>query len=118
MKKMNAKTLFFIVLILLGIISCQKKNPLKEKIVGVWIGVEQPQLDTAFFYENNTARIKGRADIKNNYTINEQYIVFSSEKDTSRHEYSFSENDTKIYIRSLLIAGWMMEDGIVFKKLK
>lgn len=105
------------------ILGCTKKDKkeddtLKEKITGIWIGVEYPETDTAFFYENNTVKFTGRVKSEEDYSfvINHEYITITSNNISSSHSFSFSDNYEKVYIGSLLITVGMEENGIYFIK--
>lgn len=108
---------FLVVVLMFG---CKKDEPTpKEQILGVWVGVENPELDTMIFYGNDSIRFSwwGVDSYARFYTIDDKRIwmfdPFTSI--SSSHSYEFRGNDM-VYIRGLGFTTWLDDGGIEFQK--
>lgn len=99
-----------IILLSFALYSCEKTP--NELIIGTWVGVAQPEIDTVIFTKN-TVLFKGRALIeeKQSYSIDENniYVTYLNGNEYV-FPYEFTSKD-KIYIKKILITQGLGDDG-------
>jgi|TARA_B110000285_G_C14955696_1_gene529052 hypothetical protein len=109
-------------LLIFSIISCEDKELTPQQaIIGTWVGTEFPQQDSIIFYQDNKSKTVGRAgsgDLQN-FSIDNQIIIFSTQSSSSQHNYNFSDGGNKVYIKNMRITIDMQDDGgIEYQKSK